>query len=268
MADSIQEPPGRVVVCVDGIVSSVVQPFTPHIGWDSYVERLTARRPGLQVVHLAQPYDWMQILTGVAQDYDGLVKEMLRELRSQSLHEWREIVVLGYSLGGLTALNVAHQMARRFSGINPDYLAFVTFGTPFGGTKAFGDELLKKLHISYLERIYARKQTLHYFRELLGATVKIPLRLLLHSIEGDEFVSQESALLPLEWLEFARPADDTRWLGAEAATYKPNLRPHDGFLEDPLAHAYIDGLVDGLLPPAGDAPEYEPPPMRWIWPGK
>jgi len=247
----------RVVVCVDGIVSSAVRPFTAGIGWQDFASLLRQRRPDLEVVHLVQPYDWLEILTGKAAGYDELVRKMVEDLRAQPLGAWREVVALGFSLGGLTALNVAHQLTQTVGGMRPEYLAYVTFGAPFGGTKPLSDELLKKIRISYLERIYARRATLLYFRELVAAAQLISVRIMLHAIENDELVAEESALLPSEWLDFAQPGGDLRWGTYGVPMPWPRFRPHDTLLRNPVSIAYIDGLIDGLLPPDRET-RYEP----------
>lgn len=244
----------RAVVCVDGIVSSAIRAVTPDIGWSAYARWLAQRRPDLAVAHLAQPHDWRDILTGGATDYGGLVKAMLRELLGRRPSQWREVVVLGFSLGGLTALNVAHEFATRVTdAFKLDYLAYCSFGSPFGGTHAINDYLLRQLRISYLERIYARPDTLSYLRELVRGEYPARLRLLLHSIARDELVSRESALLPLDWLEFATPDNDVQWGGYEVDLGFATFSPHNSFPQHPVGLAYVDGLVDGLLPPPPDA---------------
>jgi hypothetical protein len=242
----------RAVVCVDGIVGSALKPFTPDIGWSAYVRWLEQRRPDLAVAHLAQPHDWLEILTGQAEGYPGLVKVMLRELLAQHPLAWREVAVLGFSLGGLTALNVAHEFSRVLSGgAQLDYMAYVTFGTPFGGTHGLNDLLLRHMPISYLERIYARRDTMCYLRELIDGDSPAQLRIMLHAICRDELVSAESALLPAEWLEFAEPDDSVAWGGFELDLGRFTFSPHNSFPQHPVALAYVDGLVDGLLPPDG-----------------
>ncbi len=253
-------PPQRAVVCVDGLVSSILKPFTPDIGWSHYAAWLTQRRPDLTVVHLAQPHDWRDILSGKTEGYPGLVRMMLHDLLAQHPANWSEVVVLGYSLGGLTALNVAHELGQRVSGaLQLKYLAFVTFGTPFGGTHAINDLLLRRMPISFLERIYERFDTLHYLRELVRGNFPERLRLLLHALERDELVSRDSALLPAEWLEFAEPETDVEWGQFDLNLGRFVFSPHGAFPQHARSLAYVDGMVDGLLPPpAGNDRRYEP----------
>lgn len=256
----------RAVICVDGIVTTAIKTLTPDLGWSAYSRWLARRRPDLAVAHLAQPHDWREILTGEASDYGALVKEMLRELLAQRPAQWREVVVLGFSLGGLTALNVAHEFSRRVTDeMKLDYLAYCSFGSPFGGTHAINDYLLRLLPISYLERIYARTDTLSYLRELVRGESPARLRILLHSINRDELVSRESALLPLEWLEFAAPERDIKWGSYDLDLGRFVFGPHNAFPLNPIGLAYVDGLVDGLLPPPEDADRgFEP--FRFIPP--
>jgi pimeloyl-ACP methyl ester carboxylesterase len=244
----------RAVICVDGIVNSAIKALTPDLGWGAYSRWLAQRRPDLAVAHLAQPHDWREILAGEASDYGDLVREMLRELLALRPGSWREVVVLGFSLGGLTALNVAHEFSRLVGEeLQLDYLAYCSFGTPFGGTYAINDYLLRLLPISYLERIYARRDTLSYLRELIHGYSPRRLRILLHSINRDELVSRESALLPLEWLEFASPEGDIQWAGFDVELGRGTFGPHNSFPQHSRALAYVDGLVDGLLPPPPEA---------------
>jgi hypothetical protein len=252
-------PSTRAVICVDGIVNSAIKAFTPDLGWGAYTRWLAQRRPDLAVAHLAQPHDWSEILAGKACDYPALVKGMLRELLALRPSEWREVVVLGFSLGGLTALNVAHEFGQRLTDYKLEYMAYCSFGSPFGGTHAINDLLLRRMPISYLERIYQRTDTLHYLRELVRAESPQRLRLLFHSILRDELVSADSALLPLDWLEFAAPDNDVAWGGYELDLGRFTLGPHNAFPQHPVGLAYVDGLVDGLLPPADPALEgYQP----------
>lgn len=256
MGDSgteLQATASRAVLCVDGIVNSAIKALTPEIGWSAYCRWLGKRRPDLAVVHLAQPHDWAEILAGKAVNYGELVKTMLRELLAQRPSEWREVVVLGFSLGGLTALNVAHEFSQRVrSSLGLDYLAYCSFGSPFGGTHAINDYMLRLMPISYLERIYARQDSLCYMRELVQGESPQRLRLLLHSIAGDELVSRESALLPLEWLEFAAPESDVQWAGFDIELGRGTFGPHNAFTQHPVGLAYVDGLLDGLLEPPLD----------------
>jgi pimeloyl-ACP methyl ester carboxylesterase len=253
-ADHSARPPAqRAVVLVDGIVSSGYHRLLPDVDWADYVTWLARRRPDLAIAHLAQPLDWRDIISGRADEYGDIVRKMLRELLAARPTEWREVVVLGYSLGGLTALNVAHDFMQRVQGeVKLEYLSFVTFGAPFGGTHTF-NQLVAKLipQNSHLERIYSRLETLQYLRELVQGSSPTRLRVLLHHITNDEMVSRESAWLPAEWLEFASPQTDTQWATYELNLGRFRLMPHISFPHHPVALAYVDGLIDGLLPPEG-----------------
>jgi hypothetical protein len=260
-AELVSSPPApqRAVVCVDGIVGSALKPFTPDLGWGAYTRWLGRRRPDLAVAHLTQPHDWLDILSGRAEDYPGLVRVMLRELLAQRPSQWREVAVLGFSLGGLTALSVAHEFSQRITAeVKLESMAYVTFGTPFGGTHLINDLLLRRMPISYLERIYARRDTLQYLRELVRAPHPARMSILLHAIRRDELVSRESALLPAEWLEFAAPGNDVRWGEYEIDLGRFTVSPHNSFPLHPVGLAYVDGIVDGLFPPEGEDRGYEP----------
>jgi hypothetical protein len=155
-------------------------------------------------------------------------------------------------MGGLSALNVVHELSRLLQGTAPKYLAYVTFGAPFGGTGYLADKMLRRVPLGYVQRLFEKELTLRYFRELLDFSLTGELSVMLHSIERDEFISANSALLPSDWLYFASMPEGAlpglRW-GAYEIETRRRFRSHDSLLSNPLALAYIDGVVDGLLPP-------------------
>jgi len=255
--------PGRVVVCLDGITRAAIKRLTPPVAWDDYVARLRARRSDLTVVHLKQPYDWWEIIAGQAEEYPALVDSMLADVREQVADNIGEIVLLGFSMGGLTALNLAHAASQLEFEFQPDYLAYVSLGTPFGGTGYLSDAMLKRLHISYIQRIFDLDSTKCYLRDLLEFAHSGQLRILLGQIERDEMVSPESSWLPADWLYFVDGRPNLCWDKFRIPTGNL-IRAHDGLLHDPVALGYIDGLVDGLLPPAEPLGPYEPfPPFSF-----
>ena len=250
-------PEDSAVFCVDGITAGVVKRFTPDISWGDYVRWLKARRPELSVVHLAQPYDWLELITGRADPLTRLQQQMLEQAEAQLSQSPRFVVVLGFSLGGLTALQLTLQVARRTPQALPNYLAFVTFGTPFKGTGRLQDMLIRHLPQDYFRAMFDVARTRTCLGELLEFGLTAQLRLLIGEIAADEMVSASSSLLPVHWLT-ARPLPEgLRW-GTFEIEPGTALRAHDGLLHDPQAIGYIDGLVDGLLPPAGPAVAYEP----------
>lgn len=244
---------GQAIILIDGVVSSALKKLTPDISWAFYAGLLRARRPDLGVLHLQQPYDWGEILSGRASEYGELVEGMVEELLRQSPEsasaapQWQSIAVLGFSLGGLVALDLANAVSHLAPALLPQQLTYVTFGTPFGGTGYLQDRMLKRLRLSYLDRIYDRETTLRYFKELLLFARERQLRILLGAIERDEMVAPHSALLPADWLYFSQHLPHLSW---DTFTVTPRrlLRAHDAFLTDPDALAFIDGLVDELLP--------------------
>jgi hypothetical protein len=80
--------------------------------------------------------------------------------------------------------------------------------------------------------------------------------MLIGAVERDEIVRENTALFPSSWMEELSLDGDFRWDTFRIRTGNL-LRAHDGLLHDPLAVAYIDGMVDGLLEPATERP-YEP----------
>ena len=236
------------VICVDGIVTSIFKAVTPDISWEAYVGWLTQRRPDLDVIWLSQPHDWFDILTRRALTYEALVERMVTETLAKMSSSWKRVVILGFSLGGLTALRVATEVARLAGGLELEYVAYVTFGTPFAGTGRHRDALLKLMPFDYLGQIFDIEQNQRRLKELLLFAHQGQLRLLFGEIIGDEIVRPESALLPLDWLTAWQPTGDWK---ADAFRIKNRgalIRNHDGLLYDSNSIAYIDGLVDGLLP--------------------
>jgi len=247
----------RAVVCVDGITRAALQRITPDISWQQYVAWLRTRRDDLSVIHLRQPHDWWEILQGRSQSYRELIKSMVAGVLTEAQPSWQQVVVLGFSLGGLSALRVAHELIQALPQLSLEYAALVTLGTPFRGTGKLTDWLLKYAELDYIQTIFDVDVTRQLFKELLAYEGVQHLRILLGQIEHDEMVAPSSALLPAEWLHFATPAPETQWGTFNLRTTWP-LRAHDGLLSDQLALAYIDGLVDGLLPPPAML-LYEPP---------
>jgi hypothetical protein len=236
------------VICVDGIVTSIFKPITPDISWEAYVSWLKERRPDLDVVWLSQPHDWLDILTRRALSYEELVERMVVETLAKMSSGWQRVVILGFSLGGLTALRVTAEVARLATGLDLEYVAYVTFGTPFAGTGRHRDALLKLMPFDYLGQIFDMEQNQRRLKELLLFAHQGRLRMLFGEIIGDEILRPESALLPLDWLTTWQPTGDWK---ADAFRIKNRgalIRNHDGLLYDSNSIAYIDGLVDGLLP--------------------
>ncbi|MBN2082303.1 hypothetical protein JW859_08865 [bacterium] len=255
---------GRAVICLDGITRTAIKRLTPPIAWDDYVARLRQRRSDLKVVHLKQPYDWWEIIAGRAEEYPVLVEHMLAVVREQVAANLSEIVLLGFSMGGLTALNLAHAASQLVHNFQPQYVAYVSLGTPFGGTGYLSDTMLKQLHISYIQRIFDLESTKRYMRDLLEYARTGQLRILLGQIERDELVSPQSSWLPADWLYFVDGQPNLRWDKFIVPTGNL-IRAHDGLLHDPVALAFIDGLVDGLLPSPADQGDYEPfPPFAFL----
>jgi hypothetical protein len=250
-------PEDCAVFCVDGITAGVVKYFSPDISWRDYAHWLRQRRPELTVVHLEQPYDWLELITGLAEPLEKLQHEMLGQIDAELARHPRAILVLGFSLGGLTALQLTHQLSHHLTPPLPEYLAFVTLGTPFRGTGRMQDMLIRHLPQDYFRAMFNVDNTRDYFEQLVGIGRNMQTRILIGEIEGDEVVSASSSLLPVHWLT-ARPLPAGLKWGTFALKTSSLLRAHDRLLHDPLALGYIDGLVDGLLPPAAEPDQYEP----------
>lgn len=239
-------PDNAAVILVDGITTALIRGFTPDISWGAYHEWLKRRRPALTVEYLQQPHDWREILTGKAASYSELIETMRRE-GEKGIHDGIEFaVVFGYSLGGLSALRVAHAIAD-LEDTDLKYLALVTFGTPFAGTGRLLDPLMRHVHIDYIQSMMDVDEHRELLDGLLERTAGIECRVLLGEIEHDEMVAPGSSLNPAHWLS-ARPArPGLKWGTFRISTGKL-LRAHDGLLHNKLAVSFIDGLLDGLLP--------------------
>ncbi len=250
----------RIVICLDGIVRGLWKLLPFDCSWTDYVAAAQERRPDLTFIHLQQPYDWEDLLRGSAKPYEELVKGMADELLARDGDKWEEVLVLGFSMGGLTALNLTEEIGSSDVQVAPQRLMFCTFGTPFGGPFDYTTAMIQRLQNSYLDRLYDGESTRRYFKGLLDnarASRTMNLEIILHSIERDEFVPERSALLPAEWLYFAPQWPRLKW-ETHIAPCSNRLRPHDGFLHDPLACAYLDGLVDQLLPPLWEERRSQP----------
>jgi len=245
------------VFCVDGITAGVVKYFTPDISWRDYSHWLKQRRPDLTVVHLEQPYDWLELITGLAEPLEKLQHAMVDQIVTQLRSHPRYILVLGFSLGGLTALQLTHQLGHHLSAPLPEYLAFVTLGTPFRGTGRLQDMLIRHLPQDYFRAMFNVDSTQAYFEQLINIGRNMAVRILIGEIGGDEVVSASSALQPVHWLTGRPLPSGVKWGTFELKT-SSFFRAHDRLLHDPLALGYIDGLVDGLLPPRGGSRSYEP----------
>jgi hypothetical protein len=248
---------------VDGIVTSVFKAITPDISWEAYVSFLRHRRPDLDVVWLSQPHDWLDIITRRAVPYQELVQNMVVETLARMSSHWERVVILGFSLGGLTALRVATEVARLATGLELDYVAYVTFGTPFSGAGRHRDRLLRRMPFDYVGQIFDSENTQRLLKELLLFGHQGRLRMLFGEIERDEIVRPYSALLPLDWLEQWKPAGDVQYGGFLIKNRAALIRYHDGLLYDTQSIGYIDGLVDGLLPPANNNEGLKYVPFVW-----
>jgi len=131
--------------------------------------------------------------------------------------------------------------------IDLEYLALVTFGTPFKATGRPTDYILQHLDYDYFQHMLDVKRHREGLDFLIDVSSEIQLRILLGEIEHDEVVSASSSLAPAHWLSGRHIPPHVKW-GTFLIRNSNMLRPHDGLLQDPLATAYIDGLVDGLLP--------------------
>jgi len=232
---------------VDGIVTSVLKRITPDISWEAYVAELAERRPDLDVVWLSQPHDWFDILTRRALTYGELVDQLVVELLAHVTPRWDNVLILGFSLGGLTALRVAHEVARIERQLSLASVSYVTFGTPFGGTGRRRDALLRHLPLDYFTQMLDLETNQRLLRELCLFGHQGRLRLLFGEIERDEIVAPASALLPLDWLDEWQPDGDVGWDSFIIRNRGALIRNHDSLLYDSEARGFIDGFVDGLL---------------------
>jgi hypothetical protein len=257
------------VICVDPIATALFKAVTPDISWEAYVDWLKGRRPDLDVVWLSQPHDWLEILTRRALTWEGLAERMVVEALAKSSSEWKSLVILGFSMGGLTALRVATEVARLATGLKLEYVAYVTFGTPFAGTGFFRDRVLRRMPFDYLGQVYNQEENQRRLKELCLFSHRGRLRLLFGEIIGDEIVRRESALLPIDWLTAWQPTGDVEASAFAVKNRGAWIRNHDGFLYDDNSIAYIDGLVDGLLPYEHQPLVYVPMDVRrwkrWHW---
>jgi len=249
-----------LIILVDGIVSAFARRLTPDVTWNLYRRWLERRRPELKLCHLQQHYDWLDIFSGRAEPYQELQEQMLRRLcgEVEGGDELPDAVVfLGFSLGGLTALALASRFDELTGGALPARLAFITFGAPYAGTGLL-DRLFAKTHISYIERVVNLEETKRQARRLAGFAGDCCLTVLAHSIVRDEMVSPASARMLTDWLYFSRQRPELQY-GAFRFDPQTLFQPHNTLMQNPLAFAYIDGLLDGLLPPPPGAPGYHPP---------
>lgn len=235
------------VICVDGITRAVIKGYTPDISWVAYVSWLRKRRPNLRVIHLRQPYDWVDIISGPDDQYNRVEQLMLHEMLSNLSPETRRLVILGFSLGGLTALHLSYEIMKLLPDIPLEYAAYVSFGTPFAGTGRPQDVILRRTHQGYFAHMFNPERTRKRLGKMLKLGSEMELRVLLGEIKRDEIVSASSSLHPVHWLSAMRLPPNVKW-GTFQIESSQKVRAHDGLLSDPLSVAYIDGLVDGLLP--------------------
>ncbi|MDQ3023701.1 MAG: hypothetical protein M3R04_04835 [bacterium] len=251
----------RVVICVDGIVTAFFKRLTPDISWEAYVGWLRERRPDLEVVWLSQPHDWFDIFTRRAISYSDLVDKLIVEALSHVDRRWDQVAILGFSLGGLTALRVALEVARLEQQLTLDYVAYVTFGTPFSGTGRARDHFFRLVPLDYFNQSFDTETNRRMLKELCLFAHQGKLRLLFGEVERDEIVAGPVARLPLEWLEQWKPGGDIQYDKFTIRNRGALIRYHDGLLYDSESVGYIDGLVDGLLPPEELLGEYKP----FVW---
>lgn len=248
----------RVVICVDPIATALLKHVTPDISWEAYVPWLRYRRPDLEVVYLNQPHDWFSILTRRAQTYEQLLEQMVIETLAHMNRRWDEVVILGFSLGGLTALRVALEVARLEQQLTLNYVAFVTLGTPWGATgRQRRDTIFRRLPFDYFSPLFDTENNQRMLKELCLFGYQGRLRLMFGEVIGDEIVTPTSALLPLDWITQWQPGGDVQARGFRIRNHGAWLRHHDGLLYDSAAIGFIDGLVDGMLPPT-EPRDYEP----------
>jgi hypothetical protein len=248
-----------VVLCVDGITSGMIKHFTPDVSWHAYAPWLRTRRPELAVMHMEQPQDWVELLASRPHAHGELVERMVERVQKHLNPGIRHVLILGFSLGGLTALHVASRVAHMHPDLSFDYIAFVTFGTPFKGTARLTDMLIRRLPHDYFHHMFDVELTKQHIENLLEFGMHGQLRLLIGEILNDEMVSASSSLAPVHWLTGRELPAGVKW-GTFLIECGKGFRAHDGLLHSTLALAYIDGLVDGLRPPAEAQDSYEPYP--------
>jgi hypothetical protein len=206
---------------------------------------------------MEQPGDWVELLVSHPGAYGELMDQMVEKAVARLAPGTRSILILGFSLGGLTALHATLKIARLHPNLIPEYIAFVTFGTPFRGTGRLTDMLIRHLPHDYFHHMFNVELTKQHLESLLEFGMHRQLRVLIGEITNDEIVSASSSLAPVHWLTGRQLPDGVKW-GTFLIECGQAFRAHDGLLHDALALAYIDGLVDGLLPPENPLGAYEP----------
>ncbi|MEZ5339296.1 MAG: hypothetical protein R3F46_13685 [bacterium] len=236
-----------LVVCLDGIFSATWRSVTPDISWKWYVAHLRRRRPELRVLHLFQPSDMVQMLLGNSANYQSYMLSLSRTVLRSVSPEIRNVVIIGFSFGGIVALDVLNEIAKLVPAASPDYLCLVTIGSSYVGTARPSDLVLSRSQHDYLTRMFDTERTRSQMEALAHFGVKRRSRILIGTIARDEIVGPDSQKRALEWLSQINVAGDFRY-----GSFKVNpanlVRPHDGFLYDPIGTSFVDGLVDGLLP--------------------
>lgn len=235
----------------------MIKHFTPDISWRDYVPWLQRRRPDLNVVHMEQPHDWVELIAGLAEPHSHIIETMAERARNEFHHQLREVIVLGFSLGGLSALTLAQEIATKMPDVEPYYLALITFGTPYKGTGRLLDLVIRHMQQDYFHNMFDVDETKSRMRQLVQYGSGHDLRILLGEIERDEMVSASSSLLPVHWLTNWDLPIHLKW-GTFSIQCSEWFRAHDGLLHDPVALAYIDGLIDGLLHAENEPAEYQP----------
>ncbi|MCB1187898.1 hypothetical protein KDL29_12090 [bacterium] len=245
-----------LVVCVDGIFSATWRSMTPDISWQWYVSHLRQRRPDLNVLHLSQPADMVEILLGQSANYSSYMRSLCRTVLRNISPEIRNVVIIGFSFGGIVALDVITELSKLVPQAAPEYLCLVTIGSSFAGTTRPQDIVLSRSEVDYLQRMFDTERTRSQMEQLAHFSERGRSRILVGRIARDEIVGPDSQRRALEWLEGINVAGDFRF--GEFKVNPDNLvRPHDGFLYDLVGTSFVDGLVDGLLPrPWAEA--YEP----------
>ncbi len=245
-----------LVVCVDGIFSATWRSLTPDISWQWYVSHLRQRRPDLRVLHLSQPADMVEMLLGQGANYSSYMRSMCRTVLRNVSPEIRNVVFIGFSFGGIVALDVINELSKLMPDARPEYLCLVTIGSSFAGTTRPGDLVFSRSEMDYLQRMFDMERTRSQMELLAHFGEQGSSRILIGTIARDEIVGPDSQRTALEWLSGFHVPGDFRY-----GEFKVNphnlLRAHDGFLYDLIGTSYIDGLVDGLLP-VDWLPPFEP----------